>query len=59
MFHVVKSSEELLKGRLSRRGFSSEDCRDLLKASNGSVILMKKYSCRKNNFKDFAGVKNS
>jgi len=59
LFQVVRSSEELLTGRLSRRGFSSEDCRELLKSSNGNVILLKKYSCRNSNLKGFAGAKNS
>ena len=56
MVHVVKSAEELLKGRLSRRGFSSEDCQKILK-SKGDVILLSKFSHRKNDLKDYVGVK--
>ncbi|HHU75345.1 MAG TPA: hypothetical protein GXZ24_00395 [Firmicutes bacterium] len=51
MIDMVRSSEGLLRERLGRRGFTEDDCRQLLQSSNGNVIFPKKYSLRQSNLK--------
>lgn len=50
--YLVKDPVELMKTRLSRRGYNMEDSEDLLKNRKGDLMYLRKRALRQSNIKD-------
>lgn len=53
MVTVIKNSQEKLQHRLRRRGYSDEECEDMLKNRKSGAVVLKKPSLKGKGIKGF------
>lgn len=58
MVTVLREPEKILKSRFGRRGFSLEECKNIIKSKKGDVTLLKHRNLFKSNIKDLGNFVN-
>lgn len=58
MLTILREPEKILKSRFNRRGFSLEECKNILQSKKGDVTFLKQRSLFKSNIKDLGNFVN-
>ncbi len=58
MVNIMNKPEQVLKIRLGRRGYSLEDCKELLENRRGDVSLINKRGSLKTSLKDTGSIRH-